>query len=497
MKARFAVVLVILGMVALSCTSGGRTAIVEVKEVGVQAGAAASDDANLSEGGAGSVSIGGPGTIGTRTTGGGGADPKCATNANAEHGFTASTMKWGTYVPLTGALRPLGEQTARVMKVASETWLNSITKIPGPYDLDWGCSQRAGIYGRKVELKVLSLSQNNQDEAFQQMRRLIDVEKVFLVRDCYLQSNLMGPATGYQNQKGVPGVWCSYSEMPLPRLDKWNFSPGVDPLKVTGVNVGYMLHTLKKQRLGIIADPSIKDLHVEVTKKIYRHIHGRDIPDGCIILKQAQQAQNGMETEIAQLRTCYNGQSPDSIIAMDVLNAAFGALEAKDQGWTPDQVQWACLTCWIKAIAELCGDACTNMITDCQALPCIPWADRNQYPAAGTLRDTWSQYLSRDPEDILTYGPAAITGGLGLWLGMTGPELSREKLRGTLENLKNWDAGIGPVLNTSPEDHYGGKSVWLMKFTGTANSPMPWFDDITGRFVPLSEVNVPESLTRT
>ena len=496
MRARAAAALVIIGLLAVACTSGGKTAFVEVKQVGVEAGAASEDNPNLSEGGAGAVSVGGPGSIGSRTTGGSG-DPKCATNSNPEHGFTASTMKWGTIVPLTGALRPLGEQTARVMKTASETWLNSITKIPGPYDLDWGCSQRPGIYGRKISLSVLSLSQNNDTEAKQQMRRLIDVDKVFLVRDCYLQSNLMGAATQYQNQVGVPGVWCSYSEMPLPRLDKWNFSPGVDPLKVTGVNVGYLLTTLKKRRLAIIADPSIKDLHVRVTQNIFKHIVGSDIPSNCIVFKKAQEAQNGMETEMAQLRTCYSGQSPDSIIAMDVLNAAFGALEAKDQGWTPDQVQWACLTCWVTAVAEICGDSCANMITDCQALPCIPWADRNKYPAAGTLRDTWRQYLSRDPEDILTYGPAAITGGLGLWLGMTGPDLSREKFRNQLENLKNWDAGIGPILNTSPEDHYGGKSVWLMKFTGTPNSPVPWFDNITGRFVPLSEVGVPESLTKT
>jgi hypothetical protein len=153
-------------------------------------------------------------------------------------------------------------------------------------------------------------------------------------------------------------------------------------------------------------------------------------------------------------------------------------------------VQWSCATCWIESLADLCGDACSNMITDCQALPCIPWADPNKYPAAKALRETYNQYLSREPEDILTYGPAAITGGIALWLTMTGPDLSRAAFRNTLENLRDWDAGIGPILNTSPSDHFGGASTWLIRFTGGN----PLFKDITGRFLTLREVGVPESV---
>jgi hypothetical protein len=350
-----------------------------------------------------------------------------------------------------------------------------------------------------VSLDILSMQANTPEEALAHMRRHITSNKTFLVRDCYLQSNLMGPAANYGNQQGVPQIWCSYSEMPAPAMAKWNFSPGVDPLKVTAVHVGYLLspQKLNKQRLAIIADPTLEKREVRTAQNIAKHF-GKEMPPGCTILKQAQTAQNGMESEIAQLRGCYGTRGqPDAIIAMDGLNFTFGALEAKDQGWQPDQVQWACLTCWVETFAKLCGDACTGAITDCQALPCIPWADRNKYPAAGVLKDTWAQYLTSDPQDILTFGPAAITGGLGLWLGMTGPDLSREKFRHTLENLKNWDAGIGPILNTSPEDHYGGKSVWLIKFTGTQGGPIPWFNDITGRFVPLSEVGVPEGLARS
>lgn len=454
-------------------------------------------EAGLSGGGAGAVAVG------SAPAGGGGGDPFCATNSNPEHGFTESTIKWGTIIPLTGALRPLGEQTARVMKTASEVWLNSIPFIPGPYSsVKWGCSQRPGIFGRKISLSIFSLNANTDTEARQGMGRLIDQEKVFLVRDCYLQSNLMGAATHYQNQKGVPGVWCSYSGMPTPALAKWNFSPGTDPLKVTAIHTGWLINKEGKTRLALLFDPTAENEGVRVATRVAEGL-GHPIPDSCLVRKRAQDAPNGERAEIQQLRGCYDGQSPDAVIAFDALNGVFGPMEAKTQGWN---VQWSCLTCWVQTLAELCKDACTGMITDCQALPCIPWADYDMFPAARELETTRQKYLSRDPQDILTYGPQAITGGLGLWLGMTGPNLSREALRHTLENLKNWDAGIGPILNTGPNDHYGGKSVWLIKFCGSKacdeEDKNDWFEDLTGNlhadgngFVALSEVNVREEWT--
>lgn len=416
----------------------------------------------------------------------GAGDPKCATNSNPSQGFTDSTVKWGTIIPLNGALRPLGEQTARVMRVAVN-YLNSITSVPGGFD--WGCSSRPGIYGRTVSLTVLSLNQNTQDEANLAMRRLIDVEKVFLVRDCYLESNLMGPATDYQNDKKVPALWCFHSEMPYPSLAPYNWSPGTDPMRVVAIHTGWLLNELHRSRLAILHDPSVRNNLVVVVKKVYKHITGQDIPSGCIVETKAQDAPGGMSTQIEKIRRCYpGGQSPDAVITLDALNGIFGALAADHAGWSLQSsgVAWACATCWVQTLADVCGSACTGMITDCQALPCIPWSD---LPAAQTLEGVRSRYLPQEPKDVLTYGPLAITLGIGLWMGMTGPDLSREKLVYTVGHLTNWDAGIGPILTTNAKDHFGGKAIWLIRFDGTS------FSDYTHGFKTLGDVHVPDSLT--
>lgn len=423
---------------------------------------------------------------------GAGADARCADNANPSQGYTKDSIKWGTIIPLSGALRPLGEQTARVMRVAVN-YLNTIHTLPN--FVDWGCPLRPGVWGRTVELKILSLNQNTQDEAAAAMRRLIDVENVFLVRDCYLQSNLMGPATQYQNRRGVPGVWCYFSEMPYPRLAEHNFAPGTDPMKISAIHAGYLMNTLGRKRLAIFSDPSLVNNHVRIVKKVFRNINGYDIPEGCIAYKKAQEAPGGLQSEVQQVRNCYAQvdpahPSPDAVLALDAITGVFAAISAENAGWGMETsgVKWACLTCWVQTLAEVCRDACRGMITDCQALPCVPWSNNL---GANVLRDVRERYMPNEPEDVLTYGPIAITLGLGIWLTMTGPNLTRGNFMDVVGNLKDYDAGIGPIINTNPGDHFGGKATWLINFTGAG------FDDRSHGFVTLSDVNVPQSLTES
>src|SRR5437867_7773247 len=64
----------------------------------------------LTKGSQGAVNIGHGVTVAAKD--------RCATTSDPKHGYTATTMKWGTIIPLSGAIRTLGEQTARIMLVA-------------------------------------------------------------------------------------------------------------------------------------------------------------------------------------------------------------------------------------------------------------------------------------------------------------------------------------------------------------------------------------------
>ncbi|MFN2544406.1 MAG: hypothetical protein ABR600_07535 [Actinomycetota bacterium] len=476
---------------AESLSKGGSTS--------VNVGATGSGGSSTSTGGGSTSGGGGTTGGGTTTTGTGTSAPsKCATNSDPAHGFTEDSLTLGTIIPLTGSLKPLGSQTYHVMQVAVDATLNQQTHIAGPYaDVDWGCPSRDGVFGRHISLKVFSLQDNTPEEALAGMRRLIDVEHVFLVRDCYLESNLMGAAVQYQNSRGVPAVWCFFSGVG-PELAPWNYAPGTNPNVEAAIHTAYEIEVEHKTHLAILSDPSVKDTIVKVIQNVASYLK-HPIPDGCIQYKRAQDASSGEDAQVAALRTCYGATAqPDAVMVSDALNLVFGALSAKNQGWrgADNRVTWDGVSSdWIESLAKICTDACAGAITDCQALPCIPWASAVKYPAVKALQDTYNQYLSSYPEDILTYGPEAITGGLGLWLGMTGPDLSAGAFRNTLAHLNHWDAGIGPVITMSPQDHFGGAGVWLIKFTG--NNGAPYFDDITHGFLTLQDLHIPTTLTET
>lgn len=500
MRWRHTAAITVMALLVVACN--GHAVLVETRTEDGQLVSATEEsegtDSVLAKKGAKGVDLGsgegsgaaGGGAVGTASAG----EANCATNSNPDQGFTEDTLKLGTILPVTGALRPLGEQTARVMKLAIEN-INRTENIPGPLGhLNWGCPSRPGVFGRKLSLRIFSLQANTPEEALAGMRRLIDVENVFMVRDCYLQSSLMGPANQYQNQQGVPAVWCHFSEMPYPELAPWNFGPGTDPQVASAIHAGFLIKELNRERIGILADPTTESTTVRAVRAVAEHFD-HPIPDGCVIYKKAQEASNGMRSEIAALRTCYGGRAPDAVVALDALNGVFGAMEAKSQGWRPADsgVEWSCTgtSCWITSLAELCGNACEGMYTDCQALPCVPFADPNKYPAVRSLQEARARNYPAEPEDILTYAPAAITGGIALWLTMTGPDLSRDAFRNTLATkIRNWSAGIGPILNITADDHFGGKAVWLIRFTGDNQR----FEDMSGRFLTLDEFDVPYSL---
>jgi hypothetical protein len=501
-RRRLSALVALAGLFIAACN--GHAVLVEERG-GTSVAGASTEDGSGASGGSGNelaggkISGGGGGSGGSGGSGsgsgsGGSGGIPCATNSNPEEGYTAETIKLGTIIPVSGALRPLGEQTARVMKLAVDR-INTLDKLPGPYDYVWGCGERPGIFGRQLELEIYSLQNQTPEEALAGMRRLVDIEKVFLVRDCYLQSNLMGPATQYQNSQGVPAIWCHFSEMGA-GLAPWNFGPGINPYVAAAIEVGYLIKKLNRQRLAIIADPSVKDTMVKVVRRVAAHLK-RPIPSDCVVLKKSQEASSGMRSEITALRTCYGaGQSPDSVVALDALNAVFGAMEAKSQGWrgADNNVVWDCtgLSCWITSLADICGNACEGMHTNCASLPCVPWASEKQYPSVKNFNDFHDEWVPREPEDILTYAPQAITSGIALWLTMTGPELSREKFIQTVGSLNNWKSGTGPTITMSETDHYGARAVWIIKYTGRA----PYFTDVTGDFITLDSVGVPEELTR-
>ena len=211
----------------------------------------------------------------------GGAEVPCATNSDPESGFTADSLKLGTIVPLTGALRPLGEQTRPRDEACRGRQGQLDRQAPRPLSVEVGL-RTSRCVGREAEARGFYSAQNNTpEEALAGMRRLIDVEKVFLVRDCYLPVEPDGAGDSVSEPEGCAGDLVDFSEWGA-ALAPWNYSPGINPYVAAGFEVGYLATKLKRQRFAVLADPSVKDTLVKVVRRvaadfkrpIHRRVHG-------------------------------------------------------------------------------------------------------------------------------------------------------------------------------------------------------------------------------
>lgn len=402
-------------------------------------------------------------------------DDRCAEEAT-DVGVTRDAITWGTILPLSGPTRPLGEQTARVMQRAID-YYNTQTSDPENPELDWGCPGRPGIYGREVQLEIAAISSDSEDDALAAMRRLADVEEVFLVRDCYLQASLMGPAHDYAERSGVTTYWCFPESLPQPQLAPHTWAIGTATITDAALLAGHIVNDLDRKRIAMLYDPTYERI-AEVVRRVVTNSGGEIVEE---VEARAQTAVNGRRSEVIAMRQA----DPDGVIILDALNATYAGVAAGQLQWTPEQsgVVWGCNKCWLKFQVDVCGDSCAGMLTNTALVPFEPYDEGSQL-----LHDVKNEAMPNEPADVLTFGAILITSGLVNQMAAVGPNLTRERFEQHLAGLSGRPGGGLPEITTSPNDHFGANSDWLIRFTG-----QPWpngFEDVSEGYVQLEEVGV-------
>ncbi|MPZ00083.1 MAG: ABC transporter substrate-binding protein [Actinophytocola sp.] len=402
-------------------------------------------------------------------------DKRCATSAT-DTGVTKNSLTWGTILPLSGPTRPLGEQTARVLK-RSVNYYNQLDHDPSRPDLNWGCAERKGIYGRKVNLEIASISSDSEDDALQAMRRLVDVEKAFLVRDCYLQSSLMGPAHGYAERNDVTTTWCYPESLPQPELAPHTWSLGTDRQTQASLLVGYQMRELGAERIAMLYDPTYEE-QAEAVRSVVGELGGEIVKE---VQARAQTAVNGRRSEVMSMRSA----NPDAVIILDALNATYAGVAAGQLGWRPKDsgVSWACSNCWLKFAADVGGENLATMITNTSGLPFRPTNE-----GARRLWQIKNSIMPGEPNDVLTFAGLVTTAALFVYTAEAGPDLTREKLEDVFLSLENYSSGFTPPITTSESNHFGGRQDWLVEFNG--NQWPNSFSDTSGGYIGLDQVGV-------
>lgn len=411
------------------------------------------------------------------------AEKRCADGPGPDQGILEDEIVWGAILPLSGPTRPLGEQTARVMRRMVE-YYNQLTYDPGNPSVEWGCPDRPGIFGRKIRLEIAAISSDSEDDVLAAMRRLIDVDKVFLVRDCYLQASLMGPGHAYAEDRGITTYQCYPESLPQPALAPHTFAPGTPGATSAALLVGHMINVLGHKRIALMYDPTY-ERSAGVVERVTEALGGEIVSK---IEARAQTAVNGRRSEVIAMRQA----DPDGVIILDALNATYAGVAAGQLQWRPQDsgVTWACNKCWLKFQVDVCGENCAGMLTTTAGVPFEAYDEGSKF-----LIESKQRNLPNEPDDVLTYAAILITAGLVNRLALTGPDLTRAKFEAMLESY-NGPPGAGiPPLYTGPNDHFGGSSDWIIEFTGRS-----WpngFGDVSDGYSSLDDVGVSRELARS
>ncbi|TMC51294.1 MAG: hypothetical protein E6J14_02345 [Chloroflexi bacterium] len=101
-----------------------------------------------------------------------------------------------------------------------------------------------------------------------------------------------------------------------------------------------------------------------------------------------------------------------------------------------------------------------------------PWTPLNHTDTPGMQRlaHTVQTYYPDDRIDLYSQTGWANCLLMEHALQLMGPNISKQSLLDTLYSIHNWDTGLGPVENYSPQNHTGQVENWLMQLHNSGSS---------------------------
>lgn len=371
-------------------------------------------------------------------------------------GVTAGTIRLGIIVPLDGAMAQLGRPLLRT----TQAYVNNL-------------NLRGGIHGRKVELFLQTACINCEAENLLAAKALVEQKKVFAIVNAYMNTYAFNAAIKYLNRVEVPLVqgWSGTSEDAISwdaKQSPWSVYFTVRNDDAVRIYADWMDRVIGEwEKAGKLPNPQnpkwVATVALDVAQDRRRSREFAKVWEAKgsgykVVSQQYVAAEEETVTRMDSFIAAMRDADANAVFSATNITLVFGMQAAQRQGW---KVPWVSKSAWGRAATDNCGSACDGGYTD-----------NNGWGWAGIDTPQMRQYLSvmrRYYPDGATYADASTLGG---WLGMMGLEyaasglgadLTREGLIGVLGNLRNFETGIGPTINTSPDDHLGMRETMMVQ----------------------------------
>jgi ABC-type branched-subunit amino acid transport system substrate-binding protein len=367
-------------------------------------------------------------------SGGGGAAPPPSSGGDTT-GVTADTIKIGIHAPLTGAA-----------PVPSD----SVEKGKDLY-FRWMADQGQSLFGRKVEV-VLKNDQYNPSTAVSVCKEMVEKDKVFLLSGAAGTDQIQACAR-YAASVGVPYLGAGVTELVLNQLPNY-----------------FATTTTYNDQGPLLADMLVSDLGGKNEKNgmlTFETPNFEDARQGFRDGMKRQGATIHYERTVSkgagtsEARTVVQEMSTQGIENVYVLTSPVWWLnvlsQANTQQYSP---QWigVGISMTFDTVASVACRGGSSIDGAKFFSPFPAWIDVNRFDP--DFRKAVDKFHSdeRGGDDFMVL---SWQGSKTIWdmFQGVGKDLSREAFMFEVERMRNLKNGLGPVLNYSPDDHFGAKEV--------------------------------------
>jgi branched-chain amino acid transport system substrate-binding protein len=382
-------------------------------------------------GSSGGASTGGPtggsggGSTGGGSNGGGGGGAAASTDIGPTTGVTATSIKIGYLLPLTGA-------------------------APVPSNFDKGANvywkyinDKGGINGRKVDV-VIKDTQSSAQVGKDQAKALIEQDKVFaiVVLDRLENQQAIGQ---YLDQRHVPNI-----EIQTPaNLDKsqtWTFGVTIDHGVQGALIADYFVHVLQAKKVAVVYEntPALapgKDAFAKEIAKLGAQVTYSQAIDG-----------NGNDFSQEALALSRSGATA-TWLYMAPTPAAKLANQADAAGyhpvWFANSISWAFDLVFTVAPKALAGARAFS--------PWLPLSD----PRTNTYKQAYQAQTGQTPDDlgIVGWGVGEI---VGAGIQTAGKQIGQNNFRAAMQSMK-YAPDIWAPLSFGPGVREGANVVAVLK----------------------------------
>jgi len=333
----------------------------------------------------------------------------------AEVGVTATTIRLGTYQPLSGPLAPYGALGRTI-----EAYFKMV-------------NDRGGIHGRKIELLIRDDAYNPANTRVV-VKELVEREKVFAI------VGGLGTPTGlavmdYLNERGVPHVapasgYSGWANPPKKYIFAWSTNYAVESRLLTK----YAIERLKARQLAVFYqnDPFGKEGLEGVT----------DMAGTLGVPVATAVSYERTDTDFSAHALKLQRSGADAVLIWATSKPTAALLkEAVKLGYRPH---------WISSLVNLdpvmftlAGDAWEGVIV------ASPYTLYNS-PKAAPYRAFMKRYLPHERIGGFSLGGYAIAEVVVEALRRAGRDLTRERLVQALESFREWNGVIARRVTWGP-----------------------------------------------